>query len=331
MKKITKKAVMDKANADNPVVTAPLIDKLSAVVDLKDVALCSLAFSSVIDWLNYHEIGMVKVPAAGKYQLAVKIHFPTEDGLIQNSGPFLLLQITNPKVSKRQVRLEYNPAHMTEIAEDYLNVQFTELFGVEFYQLLYHARFTRVDVCRNIMDRSLGDYLIKAKWKKVSQCFFGADGSLQTINLGGSGNNQVVAYDKAAQLHGPAATHSTIRVEARCRINLTIHGLAAFKNPLMHVDLYSMACKCPPFGVAHWRAFQDACRLRGISNAIKNQPAECRAKLKKVLSTLPVTWWSIADEDWDFLWTAALEDAGLTQIPDWAPPLVMNYQAGQAA
>src|SRR5690606_19790135 len=137
--------------------------------------------------------------------------------------PFVFLQITSPKASKRQVRFEYNPSVMTEEGEEYLEVQFTELFGMEFYQFLFHARFTRVDWCRNIMFRGIDDYLLNGKWKKVSLCHFGANGKLQTITLGKAGNNQIIAYDKAAQLHGDTATHGTIRIEARCRVNLSIH------------------------------------------------------------------------------------------------------------
>lgn len=331
MNKITNKNMMKQLMKDNPVITAPAIDKLSGVVDLKDVGICGMAFSGILDWLNQHEIGVVKVPMAGKYALAVKIHYPVKGMLVHTGCPFLLLQITHPKASKRQARFEYNPAHMTEVGEEYLGVMLQELFGLDFYEFLYHARFTRVDWCRNVLLRNVEDYLIRAKWAKVSQCFFSASGKLETINLGKSDNTQIIVYDKSKQLYGEAAEHGMIRIEARCKINLTIHGLATMKNPFERVVVYSLVCKHPPYGTAHWRGFVDSCRMRGVTNAIKHQPADHRAKLKKALSDQPVWWWEILPDDWSWLLTAALENAGLTQIPDSAPPLTMQFHCGEAA
>lgn len=330
--KIKKKIKTMKVDEDNPVQTAPKIDKASAVVDLPDKTFCGLVFGNILDLLNTAQPGIIKVAVAGKYQIAVKIHYPDDDGLVHKNSPCVLLQLTNPKMSKRQARIEYNPAHMTEAGEIHLATIFKMLFGVEdFYEFLHHARFTRVDFCQDILMRDLEDYLIKGKWKKMSQCFFGTDGRLQTINLGKSSGSQIVVYNKKAQLYGDDAVGSTIRIEARCRVNLTIGGLAKFKNPFAQVEVYSIRCKKPPFGLAHWRAFQDACRLRGVGNAIKSQPVKNRYALKKVLSTQQVPWWGINDDDWDFLLTEALENAGLLNIPDYAPPLTMKYAVGEAA
>ncbi len=311
---------------DDPLLTAPMIDKLSAVANFSNDGLNNIAFEVVIDWIEDHEPGIVKVPVSGKYQLAVKMHYPDKDGLFHQGGPFLLLQLTHPKVGKQQARIEYNPVHLTPAGEDWLEEQFNQLLDMGFYEFLHHCRFTRVDWCRNIMFRSIEDYLICGKWKKVSQCYFSPEGSLQTINLGKSGNDQIVVYDKAAEKHGAAATHSTIRVEARCRINMTATELAGMKNPFKNVILYHIGCKNPPFGQGHWRAFQDACRLRGVRNAIKMQPVKDRPAIKKVLSTLPVSWWDISDDDWSWLQGEAYENAGLTNIPGLAPPLLLNYQ-----
>ena len=331
MKKIAKKNVSNKVNSDNPIVLAPKIDKLTGVVNMKDKALCGMAYHGMIDWLKTYELGVVKVPVAGKYQLAVKIHFPDKEGLIHSNGPSLLLQLTHPNSAKLQVRFEYNPAHINEAAEDHLDVMLMELMGLTFYEFLYHARFTRVDFCRDILLRNINDYLIQSKYSKMSQCFFNAAGKLETITLGKTGNNQITAYDKSKEMYGTGAEHSVIRIEARCRINLNIMGLAKFENPFSNLCVYSMLCKKPPFGTGHWRALQDSCRLRGVGNAIKNQPVEYRSKLKKVLSQQPVKWWDIADEDWSWLLSDALDNAGLTNIPDAAPPLSFIYHTVQAA
>lgn len=266
---------------DHPVITAPQIDKLSGVVDLKDAAYCGLVFSNIIDCLNDHEPGIVKTPVAGKYPLSVKIMFPSPQGFYPSNGSFLLLQMTSHKMSKRQVRFEYNPSHLTEQAEERLEDVFIMLFGMGFYEFLHHARFTKVDVCQNIHGKDIEDCLFRAKWSKHAQCFFGVDGKLETITFSKSGNNQIQVYDKARQMHGPNVQHSTTRVEARCRINLTIDGLAALKNPLSRLEIYSVECKTPPFGKAprkiQWTfpAFRP-CHQRGSTWRIlvENPPAD---------------------------------------------------------
>jgi hypothetical protein len=279
--------------------------------------------------------GVQKASGFNKYPLALKIYYPVTGDLVHNKYPFILLQFTSKKASKPQIRFEYNPAHMTEAGEAYLDVIFILLVGMSFYEFLFHARFTRVDFCRNIAHRDVEDYLIRSKWSKVSQCFFDATGKLETINLGKSGGIQIIAYNKAKQLYGDAATYDMIRIEARCTINLNIYGLAKLLNPFDRVTVYSVACKKPPFGEAHWRAFQDSCRLRGVGNAIKKQPVKCHSALKKALSSLPVSWWSIEAGDayhaWDWHLTSALENAGLTNIPNVAPPLTLVNAAGMAA
>lgn len=329
-KKDNKNMKMDKSmnntQGDDPIITAPMIDKLSGVANFTEDGLNGVAFSTLIEWIDDGDPGISKVPANGKYQLAVKMRYPDADGHFNANGPFLLLQMTNPKVKKRQMRFEYNPAHMTAAGEEWLNARFTELLDMDFYQLLFNSRFTRIDWCRNIMFRNIEDYLIYGKWKKESQCHFSKMGQLQTITLGKAGNNQLLAYDKAARVYGDHATHGTIRVEVRCRINMTIKQLQEMEDPFKHTVLYSIGCKNPPHGQGHWRAFQDSCRLRGILNAIKVQPVQMRPAIKKALSKLPVEWWAISDDDWGWLKWEAFERAGLNDVPEWAPPLILEYQ-----
>jgi hypothetical protein len=316
---------------DHPTIMAPKLDKLSAVINLKDKKLNGMAFYSMINMIKDDSYCATKVTQNGKYQLAAKLYYPGKDGLIYQNGPCLFMQMTNPNLEKLQVRIEYNPSHITQAAENYLDVTFMELFGVEFYEFLYHARFTRVDICMDIISSSLEDYLFKAKWKQASQAIYGANGKLQTVCLGKSGNSQIAIYDKAAQVFGDDATNGIIRVEARCKIKCNILELANLENPFRNFDIYSLACKNPPLGKAHWLAFQDSCRARGIRNAIKKQPVQNRAALKKALASNSVEWWPAALEEWDYLWMNALEDAGLTAIPKHAPALTITNAVGLAA
>lgn len=332
MKKLSENYEYKVVDKDNPIITSPQLDKLSAVVDLKDSELCGLAYNTALEWLETYEPGMVKASGSKMYPLALKVHYPvTGDMLVHLKCPHLLLQLTSSKASKPQARLEWNPHYITVDSEAYLDAIFMMLFGMTFYEFLSHARFTRADFCRNILLRDLEDYLVGVKWAKHSQCFFGGDGKLQSITFCKSGNNQILAYNKAKQLYGDDTAHSTVRIEARLRLNHTIQQLAVLPNPFERVKLYSIACKSPPYGVGHWKAFQDACRLRGITNAIKQQPVKYRKALRHFLSKYPVAWWDIEHDDWEWLLNDALDNAGLLQIPDNAPPLKLDYLAGVAA
>ena len=330
MKKITKKNIMKLLMKDDPCITAPMIDKLSAVVDLKDAELFGLAWNTLIQWQKDPTEIVSKAAGSGKFPIARKIHYPVGNEPLSVTSPFILMQLTSAKAFKLQARLEWNPAYITEVAEAYLDGQFLEAFGMGFYEFLYHARFTRVDWCRDILLRDIEDYLFRASWTKVSQCFFSSAGKLETMYLG-KGNLEFKVYDKAKELYGSKAEQSRIRIEVKCKINLTIHELATMENPFDRIEVISVACNNPPYGTAHMRAFQDSCRLRDITNAIKRQPADHRAKLKKWLKDLQVWWWPIAADDWEWLRTSALENAGLTQIPDSAPSLNLEELTGKAA
>ncbi len=336
MKKITKKIMNGiGSNDDNPIITSPMADKLSGVIDMPDEKLHGLIYSIVLGWLEEHELGIVKASGSSKYPLAVKVYYPGADGIIHLKSPFMLLQFTSKKASKRQIRFEYNPAYMTAKGEEHLDGMFWQLFGIDtgFYDVLTHARFTRVDFCMDILFRNLEDYLFRSQHSKISNSWmeFTTTGILDTITFGKPGNNQVIIYNKAKQVHGNAAEYGTIRIEVRRRTNLTIKQLAAFPNPFERIKVYSLRCKKPPFGEAHWRAFQDSCRLRGVNNAIKHQPIKCRSILKKALSSQCVAWWGDAIKDWDDLLTDALDKAGLLNIPDHAPSLTIVNAAGYAA
>ena len=73
MNKIATNKIISLPISDKPVVTPPLIDKLSGVVDLKVDGLCNVAYSVIIDWFQGGELGFSQVKTKGNYQLAVKI------------------------------------------------------------------------------------------------------------------------------------------------------------------------------------------------------------------------------------------------------------------
>jgi hypothetical protein len=317
---------------DHPIILAPKIDKLSGVVNLPNQELGQQAFSTLLEWSEDPQEPVTKVGAKGKYSLAVLLHYPNTESLVDGNSHFIHIQIINTKAGASQIRFDYNPSYISEVAEDYLDTYFTALVGASFYQFLHHATFTRVDWCRTIPNRDMEDYLVSMKWQKHSLAHFTPQtGKIGSLTFGKSSGNQLQVYNKAKQLYGEVATHNSIRLEARVRMRGGILGLATMPNPFRHTSLYSVHCPQPPYGEAHWRGFVDSCRLRGIPHAIKMQPASHRAKLKQALSAKPVSWWHMTDEAWEYYSTAALEDAGLTQIPNYAPPLTMKNAVGEAA
>lgn len=331
MKKMMNNIGSKKIDTNTPTLSFPLIDKLSGVVAIHEEALCGAVKHEMLNCLETHEPGIVQAGGSSKYPLALKLYYTVQDNVAYLKGPHLLLQVTGKNNPKRHIRFEYNPSHVTAAGEKYLNEKFFEIMGLTFYEFLAHARFTRIDFCRNISGCDLEDFLIKAKWSKVSQNVFGKDGVLGTMYFGKAGSNQIIAYNKAKELYGDAATEPMVRIETRNRIKLKAKALLDFKNPFERVQLYSLACKNPPVKIGHWLAFQDSCRLRGVGNAIKKQPVIDRAALKKVLSSQPVSWWDIPPDDWKTLLYAALKNAGLSNLPDNPPPFCMAYLVGQAA
>jgi len=275
------------------------------------------------------------------YSSAFNIRCPNADGVFEKGCPMVLLQFTKKDIPKPQVRLEFNPlkifgssnnlppAMNCEPAKEHLDFMFTGLCGMEFFQFLSHARVTRLDICRHILFRSPEDYLFGVKYAKSVQSVFGGNGKLETLYFGKGTGNQTIVYNKSKHLHGDAAAWDTVRIEARLKMKKTkISDLWGIPNPLNKVRPHSLKHHKPPCGPAHWIAFQDACRYRGISNAIKCQPSKCHYRLKKALSEQPVTWWEMDDYSWTRMWHEALEDSWLNRICA-APPLYMKFLAGE--
>lgn len=336
-----KNKVMALTDTDQPIVTSPQIDKLGVVVDMTDPVLHGQVVHETLAMIEQNDPGYTKIKSIGHYAVSVMIHCPDTDGVIHPNNPGVWLMATKKDHPKPQVRLEFNPVKLFgpmkalpfnkthEPALDHLNTEFTGLFGMDFFDVLHHARVTRLDVCRHILFRSPEDYLFRVRYARTSQSMFGSDGMLETLYFGKGAGNQTCIYNKARHLNGKKAEHDTVRIEARLRPkNLKIRDLWDLQNPLRNVQVYSLKADSLPFGEAHWIAFRDSCRFRGIGNALKLQPPKHRYALKKMLSELPVSWWSLSDAEWEWLWHEALEDAWLNRIPDQAPPLTMDHAVG---
>lgn len=333
MKKITKNKSNPKDKGHHLALDVPKLDKLSAVVKLKDEQLAKVIYHSILAEAENLEFGVGFAKGSGKYPLSVKVYYAvSNDALLHSGCPFVLLQMTHTKSNKRHIRVEWNPSTMTEHGAEYISTQFLSFCGLTFFELLYHAKFTRMDWCRDIYGMHIEDYPVRGRYWKAMQCFCNTvTGKLETITFGQSSGNQAVIYDKATELYGDNSGGDTTRVEIRLRNNITPKELVKIANPFARVEFYSAYCQYPPFGQAHWGAFLDSCHLRGINNAIKAQPAGCRSALKKVLSGLPVGWWYITPEEWQQYLFHALHAAHLMKIPAYAPPLDYSVIIGKAA
>jgi hypothetical protein len=225
--------------------------------------------------------------------------------------------------------LSGTPARMNNDAHEAVDFYLSMISGYSFYEMLYHARFTRVDSCVDVPGVGVEDVLARCKYAQYSHCDFGKGGELQTLTFGKSGGSQTLIYDKSAEA-GLAA--KTLRVESRrASQKLTTANLKAYKNPFAKLDLYHLKTSNPPISDGYMKAFQDACRIRGITNALKKQPKELQAKLKKCVTEHPAEWWQLSEQEWQTEWASAMKDAGLNRIPHYVPSISFLGATGNVA
>jgi hypothetical protein len=327
---------------DQPIVSSPQIDKMACVVDIPDPALHGQMVHEILSFIEEKEHGFKQQKAVGKYSVAVSILCPDENGEFHGGGPSVLFQATGKDYPQRQIRLSFNPyklfGPLNALKPDlvgeppvveHLNFVFTCLWGDGFFSFLHHARVTYIEIWRHIMFRSPDDYLFRVKYAKTFQSMFGSTGKLETMYFGKGAGSQTAIYNKAKQLNGKSE-HDCIRIEPRLKPKkMKVSDLGKLENPFSKVQVYSLKNDKPPFGQAHWIAFQDACRYRGIAKAIKCQPKDHQAKLKKAVSEHPVAWWAMDDDTWCELWHEALAFAWLDQIPAHAPSLNLHDITGE--
>jgi len=347
--KMNKKMNVDKKNnksvclsdMDQPIVTAPSIDKMSVVIDIPDPALLGHMNHEFIERTKTDYLCYRQIKASNKYTVGVQILCPDENGEFHSDGPSVLYQATKKDHPNPQIRLSLNPMKVFgpmnysspkipgDPVKDYLDLEFQSACGSSFFEMLAHARVTNIEIYRNILFRSPDDYLFRVKSVQTCQSICGKNGKLQTLYFGKRAGNQTSVYNKSVQLHGKDAKNDCIRVEVRLKPKkMKIHELWSMANPLDRVSIYSLKNDKPPFGEAHWIGFQDSCRLRGITKAIATQPKECRYKLGKAVAENPVNWWAIDADMWDELWTEVLDAAWLTHVPKAALPLSMEFASG---
>lgn len=335
----------DKAyiSMDMPFLSPPRIDGIAIVIDMPDAQLHGQTLHEILCGVESGEFKAIKKQVK-MYTVAACIPCPDVDGVIDHAGPSVCIMATPKDTPNRHIRIKFNPekllaplngihpAKMLEPALDYLDVTFQGMCGLSFFELLAHGRVTSIDVHRQIASRSPDDYMFAVKYAQTSQSIFGKGGKLETQYFGKQASNQVAIYDKAREMFGSETEQAITRIECRLKPKkMKVHGLWSMKNPFAKIVVHSLKCDNPPYGLAHWVAFKDSCRFRGVAKAIALQPKSHQHQLKKAVSALPVPWWSMGDDDWTYFWHAALEDCCLNLIPDHASPLTIAEAAGMAA
>lgn len=339
-KKIKINAISD---MDQPILTSPQIDKLGVVIDMP-ADLHGQMVHELLCLIEGKEMGFKKLEGFKGYPLSIMIQCPDTNGVFGTESPGVWLLATSKDHPKPQIRLEFNPlklfsqpaatlsADASEAIQGYLDGVFVVLCGMGFLEFLGHARVSSIEICRHILFRAPEDYLFKVRYAQTFQNFFDKAGKLGTINFGKRASNQTCIYNKAKQLHGKYAEQDSIRIERRLKLKKEkILDLWPLPNAFRYISIYSLKNDHPPKGVnaGHWTAWQDACRYRGITNAIKCQPSNLQNKLKKAVSENPVSWWSLDNATWEWLWHEALEESGLSDIPTNPPPLTLKAGLGE--
>jgi len=312
------------SHTDQPMITSPQIDKLAVVVDTP-VELHGLILHELICSFQDGDGTCTELPTPKGYNVSLMVNCPNGDGelLKGNAGVWLTATAITPKP---HLRLEFNPIKLFGTNEEcfekiksHLDHFFLGICGVGFFDLLAHGRVSNIEICRHILQRKPDDYLFRVKYARSQQSIFGSDGGLETLYFGKRAGNQTCIYNKAKQLHGNSAENDCIRIERRLKPkNTKIVNLWGLANPFKHVSIFSLKANKLPnsITIGHWIAFQDACRYRGVNQAIKCQPKFLHTKLKKIVSDNPVDWWDIADTDWEYLLTDALNEAWLDHVSE---------------
>lgn len=328
---------------DEPFLTPPGTDGIAVVVDMPDAKLHGQMNHEILCGIKEGEFLSITKPVK-TYAIGANIPCPDIHGIIDPKDPCVCIMSTAKDHDRSQVRIKFNPeklfAPMNGIhpsiphdpALDYLNEVFQGLCGQTFLEFIAHGRVTVLDVYRQICGRAPDDYLFRVKYARSSQSVFGAGGKIETMYFGKRASNQVKIYNKAIELYGKAAKTDTLRVECSLKPkNMKFADLWSLENPFKKITIHSMWCAKPPLDAGHWSAFQDSCRLRGISKAIALQPKQYQHKLRKTLANIPVTWWQMSDDEWFYYWHGVLENTFLNQVPDHAPPLTMGHATGGGA
>lgn len=214
----------------------------------------------------------------------------------------------------------YCPAKVSNIAFTLMDSEVFSLtcFG-SFYNFISGGVVKRIDVCLNLFNVNVEDYLFRGNWFKHYGCFFGSGGHLETIYWGLVGGGRAVIYNKKKEDSTNYTGYSHVtRVERQIKSpNILVSDLHKLENPFSRVEIYTLDLSRIDFIPSSFlTCFLDSCRARGFSNALRSLelPENLEKKALRQLKEEPWAIWLEAQENWSTNWIETLENYRLREV-----------------
>lgn len=335
----TKQTILKGQSNDNPFLTAPSLDRVAAVIRIKEPKLVMQFKHEVLSELEAHNSDVKQIKAVKTYDLAVQLVCPDVQGVFHKDGPSISIMVQTDSANPH-VRLEWNPNKVfgplvaQPISNDhngpleFIDMYFLGWIGMSFFEFVSHGHVTQIDFCREILHRAPDDYLFRRKGAQTSRTFENGKG-VESLYLGKRTGSHTCIYNKALE---QGKEGKSVRVECKVRFPkaLPIQNLWKLPDPFKPVEVFSLYCPEPPVEKGYWAAFLNSCRLRGVSKAIAAQPVKMQAKFRKCLSENVAPWWRLSEEDWSICLDDALDNALFGKLVDNPPLLSVEKLVGAA-
>ena len=215
-------------------------------------------------------------------------------------------------------RFEFNPFKLGKagMAEFRKWMAYYLLLGEGAYEtMIEKGRVTRIDIACDFVSLRIEDLIIRGTGGGKTHAYYGEDGLIQTsyLNLTKK-NSDTIVYNKRQQLldgkrNPKYGGNPHTRVEVQVKANRSPAKLLELENPLTRLELSLVTNVAPPEEQHHWDCFVDACRFRGVHNALKLIPVKMRGKYKAALKDGQGTVWQ-PQKLWEW-WPNAIERSHL--------------------
>lgn len=224
-----------------------------------------------------------------------------------------ILQLAPKSTRAAYVRLELNPAALSETDMTDLTDLLAMLFGPDYQSLIGTGRITRLDASVDVKGRHVSDLIVyticpqkNMYWMRTVPKEGGEIWKLGSQYIGAeTSGRQTSLYDKARQLYevkGVCPTEACTRIEVRFRPDKGSHSvkiadLLNAKNPLKPINLAYFPLETPgddflPFflaGVREWGCNPALAKIKD-----KNK----RRAIRLAISKQRVEWWQ-PEQIWD--------------------------------
>lgn len=297
--------VRDKKHEKQITISDPIVDKIRTMKTLH-VRGDMTDFINTMDTVQSFHVE-THVPK-GWYSASKTFHLPSNDP--RDPKATMWVGINR---AKSQITFDYCPAKLSDHAYDLMDKDiFSNTRHASFLNFIMDAKVISIDVCRNIFNMKMEDYLFRSSCSRKYGFYIGKDAKIESIYYGARECSQLVIYDKKKQdKKGYRHCDHVGRVEKNDKSpNRLVRDLINYKNPFLRAEIYEFAISrldCVP---KHFReCFKYACWAVGIGNALEALGVigtQKQAALEKLKSD-PWQPWLLAQENWHAEWTEALE------------------------